>query len=189
MNVLAIDCSARHDGLTARMVQAALEGAAAAGARTEHVALADLTIERCRMCDPNGWGRCRREGQCAIQDDLAAVVTKMEAADRLVFATPVYFGDLSESAKAFTDRVRRMATGRAPKEFLRNLPTVGIAAAGGGGGGTGTCMTNLEKVLSLPGCFVVDLVPVARRNAHYKAEVLRLVGQALVGIQRPEPPR
>ncbi len=189
MKVLAIDTSARPDGLTARMVRATLDGAAAAGAQTERVALADLTIEHCRMCEPGGWGLCRKEGRCVIEDDLAAVVEKMQAADALVFATPVYFGDLSESAKAFTDRLRRMATGHTPREFLRNLPTVAIAAAGGSGGGTATCLTNLEKVLSLPGCFIVDLVPVARRNESYKADVLRLVGKALVGLPRPETPK
>lgn len=186
MKVLGIECSARADGLTARMTKAALAGAAEAGAEIECVGLADLTIEHCRMCDPAGWDLCRKEGRCVIDDDLAGVIEKMQAADVLVFATPVYFGDLSESAKAFTDRLRRTATGHDPRGYLNNLPTVCIAAAGGSGGGTATCMTALEKVLSLPGCYILDLIPVARRNEHYKADVLRLTGKALAAVERPQ---
>jgi multimeric flavodoxin WrbA len=181
MKVLAIDCSARKDGLTARMTEAACEGARQAGAEVEYIPVASLKIERCRMCDPDGWGECRRQGQCIIPDDLAGVVAKLEAADRLVFATPVYFGALSESAKALTDRIRRIS--RCPQRhgFLRNLPTLAIAAAGGGGGGVPTCLHSIERALSVPVCFLVDMVGVARRNAAYKCETLQLAGKALAG--------
>jgi multimeric flavodoxin WrbA len=181
MRVLAIDCSARADGLTARMSRAACDGAAQVGAQIEWVSLQDCKIERCRMCDPNGWGDCRRLGTCIIADDLAKLVEKLGAADRLIFATPVYFGDLSESAKAFTDRLRRTSTFPGRRQFLRNVPTLAIAVAGGGGGGIPTCLMNIERALSVPGCFLVDMVGVARRNAGYKIETLRLAGQALAG--------
>lgn len=181
MKVLAIDCSARNDGLTARMTQAACQGAREAGAEVEYVHVASLKLDRCRMCEGDGWGECRRQGQCIIPDDLATVIAKLEAADRLIFATPVYFGDLSESAKALTDRIRRVS--RCPQRhgFLRNLPTLGIAAAGGGGGGVPTCLQGIERALSVPGCFLVDMVGVARRNAAYKCETLQLAGKALAG--------
>ncbi len=179
MKVLAIDCSARRDGLTGRMTQAACDGAKAAGADVECLHLADLKIDHCRMCGPDGWGQCRHKGTCVIDDDLATVVAKLEGADRLIFSTPVYFGDLSESAKALTDRVRRLSCCPAKQKFLRNLPTLAIAAAGGTGGGMAPCLQSIEKSLSVPGCFLVDLVGVARRNAAYKCETLRLAGQAL----------
>jgi multimeric flavodoxin WrbA len=147
----------------------------------DRVALQDLQIERCRMCEPNGWGDCRSRGSCVIKDDFAGVVDRLRQADRMIFATPVYFGDLSESAKAFTDRLRRIGVCPDDRAFLKNLPTLCIAVAGGGGGGATSCMASLEKSLSTPGCFVVDLVPVARRNEGYKAETLRLAGRALAG--------
>jgi multimeric flavodoxin WrbA len=166
------------------MVRAVLDGVEEAGAETETVHLADLDIERCRMCDERGWGQCRREGACVIEDDFAGVVAGLEAADGFIFATPVYFGDLSESARAFTDRLRRISTGKPDRNFLGDLPTVGIAAAGGSGGGTTSCMASMEKVLGTPGCFVVDLIPVARRNRHYKAEVMKAAGRGLVDYIR-----
>lgn len=180
MKILAIESSSRPDGLTANMVSAALEGARGAGAEVELVALRDYTLEVCRQCDETGWGDCRSKGTCIIDDDLAEIAAKVEAADGLVFATPVYFGDLSEKAKVFTDRFRRTAMGKGGGEYLNGLKTIAIAAAGGSGGGTASCMAALEKILGVPGCFVVDLIPVARRNAAYKAEVCRLAGRALV---------
>lgn len=181
MKVLAIDCSSRRDGLTGRMTRAACEGARQAGAEIEYINLADLKIDRCRMCDPDGWGNCRRLGTCLIPDDLGALVTKLGETDRFIFATPVYFGDLSESAKAFTDRLRRLSRFMNRQKFLRNLPTLAIATAGGGGGGVPTCLMSIDKALSVPGCFIVDMVGVARRNAAYKCETLRLAGAAMAG--------
>ena len=184
MKIVAIETSSRSNGLTARMAEGAVAGAREPGAETELVALRDHRIEVCRQCNPTGWGDCRENGQCVIEDDFAALVAKLEEADGLVFATPVYFGDLSEKAKAFTDRLRRVSVCPERKGFLRELPTIGIATAGGSGGGTASCMVSIEKVLSTAGCFVVDLIPVARRNEHYKEEVCRIAGKALASREQ-----
>jgi multimeric flavodoxin WrbA len=183
MKILAMETSSRPNGLTGRMTRAVLEGAQEAGAETELVALRDYTIECCRQCEETGWGECRTKGECVIDDDFSELVAKIEAADGFVLATPVYFGDLSEKAKAFTDRLRRISIGPERQSFLKGLPTIGLAAAGGSGGGTPSCLAAIEKVLTTPGCFVVDLIPVARRNEHYKAEVCRIAGKALA--ERP----
>ena len=180
MKILAIESSSRPNGLTANMAKAALEGACEAGAETELLALRDYKLECCRQCDETGWGDCRTKGSCVIDDDLAELVGKVRGADGLVFATPVYFGDLSEKAKVFTDRMRRVAMGTGGGAFLNGLRAVGIAAAGGSSGGTASCMVSLEKVLSVPGCFILDLIPVAQRNKDYKAAVCQLAGRAIV---------
>lgn len=184
MRIVAVECSARTDGLTATMTDAVLSAARSAGAETECVHLADLTIERCRMCDPDGWGDCTREGSCVIEDDFAGLVEKLREADGLVLATPVYFGSLSESARAFTDRLRRVSIAENNRGSLGNLPTVGIAAAGGGGGGTPACMGDIEDALATAGCFILDLIPVAQRNRQYKAEVMGIAGRGLVEFIR-----
>jgi len=41
------------------------------------------------------------EHRCIIDDDLASVIAKLKAADAAVFATPVYFFDLSDSLRGF----------------------------------------------------------------------------------------
>ena len=48
--------------------------------------------------------------------------------------------------------------------------------AGGGGGGAPTCCVSLEKVLSICGFNVVDMVPVRRQNVDAKLAVLEQAG-------------
>jgi multimeric flavodoxin WrbA len=166
-------------GQTAQAAQAMREGLVAAGAEGELVYLPTLQIERCRQCDANGWGTCRPEGQCVIDDDLASVVERIRAADVVVFATPVYFGDLSESMRAFTDRLRRITRAQEHRQGIEGKPTVGICVAGGGGGGGPSCTVSLERVLRTCGFDVVDLVPVRRQNLDLKKGILQTTGRWL----------
>ena len=108
MKLLMISGSRNPEGSTARMAEALLKGANSQGIPAERVFLPALTVERCRQCDAAGWGKCLPEGYCVIEDDLARVVAMMREADAIVFANPVYFGDLSESLRAFLDRLRRI---------------------------------------------------------------------------------
>jgi len=43
-------------------------------------------------------------------------------------------------------------------------------------------MATIEKLFQTCGCFVVDLIPVARLNRHYKIETARLAGRGLVEL-------
>jgi multimeric flavodoxin WrbA len=180
MKVLAILGSRNHEGQTARATGALVSGAKGAGAEVESIFLTELTVERCRQCDANGWGLCRREGRCVIEDDFARVVDGIRAADAVVFGNPVYFGDLSESLKSFLDRLRRITRHEAGKVGLTGKPAVGVCVAGGGGGGAPNCCLLLERTLSTCGFDVLDVVPVRRQNLTMKLEVLGVVGRWLV---------
>ncbi len=188
MKLLMISGSRNPDGSTARMADALLRGAESTGATVERVFLPAVSIERCRQCDSAGWGTCRSEGSCVIEDDLAGIVEKMREADGIIFANPVYFGDLSESLRAFLDRLRRVLRHEAAREGLEGKPVVGICVAGGGGGGAPNCCLSLERVLSTCGFSVLDLVPVRRQNLDLKAEVLEATGRWLIG-QSQSPPQ
>ena len=166
-------------GQTARAAQAVRDGLIAAGAEGELVYLPKLQIERCRQCDANGWGTCRPEGHCVIEDDLASVVERIRAADAVVFATPVYFGDQSESMRAFTDRLRRISRTQEHRQGIAGKPAVGVCVAGGGGGGAPSCTVSLEKVLRTCGFDVVDMVPARRQNLDLKIEILKTTGRWL----------
>jgi multimeric flavodoxin WrbA len=179
MNVLVLSGSVDHDGQTARAAGALAAGLETGGAATELVFLPELKIERCRQCEANGWGTCRSEGECAIDDDFAELVERLRAADAAVFATPVYFGDLSESLHAFLDRLRRITRCEEAKAGLSGKPAVGVCVAGGGGGGGPSCTVSLEKMLATCGFDVVDMVPARRQNLGLKLEVLRLTGEWL----------
>jgi multimeric flavodoxin WrbA len=173
-----ISGSRNHEGQTARAADALLEGVVSAGGQVERIFLPECHLERCRQCDAQGWGTCRSAGHCCIPDDMDELIEKIVAADAVVFATPVYYGDLAESMRTFTDRLRRCATHMAPPRIEGKL-AVGVCVAGGGGGGAPKCCASLQNVLSGCGFDVVDLVPVRRQNLPFKLSVLRLTGEWL----------
>lgn len=176
MKILMLSGSRNPEGQTARAANAILEGFAAAGGEVERVFLPTMRIERCRQCDENGWGTCRSEGHCVIDDDLDLLIAKVREADAVVFATPVYYSDLAESLRAFTDRFRRVATHMADPTGIRGKPAVGVAVAGGRGGGAPNCCVSLEKVVSGIGFDVVDMIPARRQNLEAKVARLQQVG-------------
>ena len=186
MNVLAIVGTRSPEGQTANAVNAFLDGIKESGGQTESVYLPEMAIERCRQCDDRGWGICRTEGQCVIEDDFASLVGKIRAVDAVVFATPVYFSDLSESIRAFLDRLRRTCMHDAGKEGIAGKPAVGICVAGGGGGGAPSCVVSLEKIVSRCGFDVVDMVPVRRQNTELKLMVLKATGKWFAGYAPAE---
>ena len=181
MKILMILGSRNPEGQTARAGRAFLEGLADEGHRGEEVFLPQMRIERCRQCEDDGWGMCRTGAGCVIDDDFAPLVEKIKNADAVIFATPVYFGDLSESMRAFLDRLRRVAVRDESDQYgTDDKPAVGICVAGGGGGGAPSCAVSLERVLSRCGFAVVDMIPVRRQNLDMKLGILRATGKWLV---------
>lgn len=179
MKLLIISGSRNPQGQTAKAAGALAGGATAKGCDTETVFLPTLELERCRQCDDDGWGLCREGKQCVITDAFAALVDKVRQADAVVFATPVYFSDLSESLRAFLDRLRRVCIHGGTKDRIGGKPAVGVCVAGGGGGGAPECAASLQRVLSICGFDVVDMLPIRRQNLAMKLSVLRTVGQWL----------
>ncbi len=179
MRIFAISGSRNPDGQTAKAVSALLDGAKSAGCETEVVYLPSMKVERCRQCDADGWGKCRREGACIIEDDLSSIVEKMSGADVLVIATPVYFSDLSESMRAFLDRLRRVSFNEKASYDLEGKPVVGICVAGGGGGGSPACGAALDRILNIIRFNVVDMELVRRQNLDMKIQNLKTVGRWL----------
>jgi len=177
MKVIAVQSSANIDGLTASLAQAVLKGVEAGGGQTELVHLNKLNIKQCIACD-RGWGRCRQEGSCVLVDDFEVLRRKIADADVLVFATPVYFGDLSESAKTFLDRLRRCGAFSGRKAFT-GKKAIGIASAGGGGGGALRTLSNLETYLRTVGFEIFDLVPATRFSKDHILPMLEAAGKRL----------
>ena len=177
MKCIAIQSSPNTDGLTASSTQAVLEGFEAEGGDVELIHLNQMEIRPCLACD-RGWGTCR-DGDCIQEDDLDLIRGKIAEADVLVFATPVYWQDLSESAKRFLDRLRRMETfsGRGTCVGTR---AIGVAAAGGSGNGAARALYNLEDCLKRLGLEIVDLVTLTRFSKDHKLPMLKHAGRRLV---------
>ena len=179
MKTIVISGSRNPEGQTARAIAAMRKGLEAHGNQVETAFLPALRIERCRQCDDNGWGLCRKEGHCVIEDDFPGLVDKIRHAGRVVFATPVYYSDVSESLRAFLDRLRRTCTHKDGKAGIENKHVIGVCMAGGGGGGAPACCASLDKVLSICGFDVVDMLPVRRQNLDAKLSLLEQTGAGL----------
>ena len=180
MRVLVISGSRNPEGQTARAANALCQGVERAGGEvTGLVFLPEQKLERCRQCENNGWGTCRSEGRCIINDDLPVLLDKIRQADAVAFATPVYFGDLSESMRGFLERVRRVAFNETGKMCLAGKPVVGLCVAGGRGLGAPGAAKSLERMLLTCGFDVLDVVPARKQNLEMKLAVLETTGRWL----------
>jgi multimeric flavodoxin WrbA len=99
MKVLGISTSPRLEGNSDLLLRQALAGAESAGAQTEYIRLADFNIAPCAECND-----CYKTGKCRIDDDYQIIAEKMLHADRLIFATPIFFMTVCAQAKILIDR-------------------------------------------------------------------------------------
>jgi multimeric flavodoxin WrbA len=76
------------------------DAAAPFGATTETFGLNKLTYRGCQACMA-----CKTKlDHCVVDDDLKGVLEAVRAADLIVLASPVYYGDVSAQLKGFIDR-------------------------------------------------------------------------------------
>lgn len=182
MNIIIIQCSPNHDGLTAACAEAAKQGAEAAGGSAECVFLNERGVGMCQACG-RGWGTCQSEHECQVTDGFQALHGQINAADGVVLVTPVYWGEMSESAKALTDRLRRCEASRewngAGGSRLGGKPFLAVAAAGGSGNGTITCLGSMERWGQHVRARVFDLIGVNRWTRDEKLALIRASSQAM----------
>ncbi len=197
MKILIISGSKNREGKTARAIEAIRKGITKAKGDSECIFLTEFNLEKCRQCNPDGWGICRSEHRCIIEDDFTGIAEKVKTADVVVFATPVYFGDLSEGMRGFLDRLRRTSfrfgpppqTGTPPAAPARQTtPAIGLCYAGGSGNGTISCAFFLERTLQTCGFDIVDMIPVRRQNLEMKLPHLERVGEWLATKPVSSPP-
>jgi multimeric flavodoxin WrbA len=99
LKVIGISASPRLNSNSDLLIRQALAGAKSAGAQTEYIRLADFKIAPCIECNS-----CYKTGRCVIEDDYHIVSAKILDADRLIFATPIFFMSVCAQAKALIDR-------------------------------------------------------------------------------------
>ena len=103
MKVLGIMGSPRRQSNTEVLLDKALEGARAAGAEVEKVLVSKLKISPCLEIYA-----CLKDGSCAIKDDMQLLYKKLLEADRIVFASPIFFYSITSQAKAIIDRCQAL---------------------------------------------------------------------------------
>ena len=98
-NVLIISTSFRKGGNSESLAEEFARGAQESGNKVEKVYLRDKNIGFCKGCLA-----CVNTNRCVIKDDAAEIVEKMLAADVIVFATPIYYYEMSGQMKTLLDR-------------------------------------------------------------------------------------
>lgn len=100
MNVVCLFGSPRKEGNSAVIAEHFLRCAEVSGAAIERIHLNDLAYRGCQACYA-----CKQDhAACVLCDDLTPVLASVFAADIVVLASPVYYGDVSAQLKAFIDR-------------------------------------------------------------------------------------
>ena len=98
--VLVISTSLRaksnSDILTGRLI----DGAKDARHEVEHISLKGKNLGFCIGCLA-----CQKTQQCVLKDDAVWIAEKVKNADTLVFATPVYYYEMSGQMKTLLDRL------------------------------------------------------------------------------------
>lgn len=97
--VLIISTSPRKNGNSEALADAFLKGAVDGGNIVEKISLYDKAIGFCKGCLV-----CQKTKRCVIHDDADTIVQKMLTADVLVFATPIYYYEMSGQMKTMLDR-------------------------------------------------------------------------------------
>lgn len=104
--ILGILGSPRREGNTATLLQRTF-GLLPDSVETETVSLKDYRIEPCEACH-----RCEADGHCILEDGMQALYPKLQAADALVLASPVYMGGLTSRMRAFMERTWPLRKGQ-----------------------------------------------------------------------------
>ena len=104
-NVLIISSSLRKGSNSESLADAFARGAADTGNEVELISLRGKDIRFCRGCLA-----CQKTQKCVIADDAPAIVAKMHDADVIVFATPIYYYEMSGQLKTLLDRANPLYT-------------------------------------------------------------------------------
>lgn len=178
MKIMVITSSPNKDGLTAACGNAAIKGIEAAGAKAVIVDLNKLNINSCHACN-SGWGPCLDNHNCQIEDDFQSLHGDMAGVDGFVLASPVYWGDISESARVYFDRLRRCEAWKKDSSLV-DKSFIAVAAAGGSGNGVASTLTNVERLLTHLKADRFDFIGVTKKNRAYKLNTIEAASKAMV---------
>ncbi len=116
MKVLGLFGSPRRGGNTELLLEEALKGAESEGAEVERIYLADYAITPCKECHG-----CDDTGHCVILDDMQKIYPKLQEADIIILASPIFFYGVTAWAKALIDRSQPLWV----RKYLLKNPSLG----------------------------------------------------------------
>lgn len=103
MKVVVISTSLRTNSNSDALANEFIHGAQDAGHDVEKISLTDKNIQFCKGCLA-----CQKLGKCVIKDDVNDIMAKVLDADVVVWATPIYYYEMSGQMKTLIDRMNAM---------------------------------------------------------------------------------
>lgn len=97
--ILIISTSPRENGNSETLANQFAQGAKEVGHNVEKIVLYNKSIGFCKGCLA-----CQKNKGCVIKDDVQDILEKLLDADVVVFATPIYFYEMSGQMKTLLDR-------------------------------------------------------------------------------------
>ena len=104
--VLVSSSSPRRMGNSDLLADAFIEGAREAGHTVEKINLHDKKIGFCKGCLG-----CQKTQHCILRDDMDDILPRMQQAEVIAFASPVYFYSLCGQLKTLLDRTNPLFAG------------------------------------------------------------------------------
>ena len=101
--VVVISTSLRLGSNSDLLADKFAEGAKAAGNDVVKFSLFGKNIQFCKGCLA-----CQKLGRCVIKDDVNDIMSKVLNADVVVWATPIYYYEMSGQMKTLIDRMNAM---------------------------------------------------------------------------------
>ena len=98
--VLIISTSLRNNSNSDILAKECERGARDAGLDVEYVSLKGKEIKYCIGCLS-----CQKTNKCVLKDDVADIMAKVKEAEVIVYATPIYYYEMSGQMKTLLDRL------------------------------------------------------------------------------------
>ncbi len=98
--VLIISTSLRSGSNSDILAKECEKGAKEADNEVEYISLKGKEIKYCIGCLS-----CQSKGTCVLTDDVAEIMDKVKNAEVIVFATPIYYYEMSGQMKTLLDRL------------------------------------------------------------------------------------
>jgi len=102
-NVVIISTTLRQNGNSEMLAKAFMDGAQKAGNNVTFISLRNKNITFCKGCFA-----CQKLGHCIIKDDAIEIEQQVLNADVVVWATPIYYYEMSGQMKTLIDRLNPM---------------------------------------------------------------------------------
>lgn len=151
--ILGISGSPKTKGNVSTFMSSIMTIASEKGLETETVYLSKMNIKNCIHCN-YCIAKQKDKKYCSLEDDAQAIFEKVEQADVIVLASPVYFMRTSGMMATLIDRLRVFIFGNVAGGRLRNK--IGISAAVSWLRHGGIETTHLSHIMAF---ITLDMIP------------------------------